>query len=147
MIDMISEPSLSATREFFWDVRVYYEDTDAAGVVYHSNYLKFMERARTEWLRSAGYSQKILEQVEGIVFVVAKMNIEFISPARFDDTLNIHSKITSIDGARLVFEQAILGESMAPKCRAEVHIVCIDSVSFKPKRIPNTIKVKLTNDV
>jgi len=144
--DLTSVQSPSGSQEFFWPIRVYYEDTDAAGVVYHSNYLNFMERARTEWLRSAGYSQKTLEQEEGIVFVVARMDIEFLSPACFDEQLTVHSRITTMNGARLVFEQAIHNESGAVKCKARVHIVCVDSGSFKPKKIPNTIKAKLTND-
>lgn len=134
--------------EFSWQVRVYYEDTDAAGVVYHSNYLKFMERARTEWLREAGYSQQILEKEEGIVFVVARIiNMEFLRPARFDELLHIHSKLVGTGAARLEFEQTVFGESAVPICRATVHIVCIDPITFKPKKIPNKIKAKLTNDV
>jgi len=141
-----AEKTLLNVPEFFWSVRVYYEDTDAAGVVYHSNYLKFMERARTEWLRKAGYSQQTLATDEGIVFVVAKMNIEFVNPARFDEVLNIHSKITGMEGPRLIFEHSVVNESGQQKCRAGVDIVCVDSVSFRPKRIPNTIKVKLNYD-
>jgi acyl-CoA thioester hydrolase len=147
MVSLFPEAVVNTTPEFFWTVRVYYEDTDAAGVVYHSNYLKFMERARTEWLRSAGYSQAVLEQQEGIVFVVAKMAIAFLSPACFDENLNVHSTITTMDGARLVFEQAIHNESGAINCKAQVDIVCVDSKSFKPKRIPNSIKAKLIHDV
>jgi acyl-CoA thioester hydrolase len=130
--------------EFFWTVRVYYEDTDSAGVVYHSNYLKYMERARTEWLRQAGFSQQSLAEDEGIVFVVAKMNIEFISPARIDEVLNVFSRITGIEGPRLKFEQSIHNEAGQPLCRAGADIVCVDSTSFRPRRIPNTIKVKLS---
>jgi acyl-CoA thioester hydrolase len=129
--------------EFFWTVRVYYEDTDSAGVVYHSNYLKYMERARTEWLRQAGFSQQSLAAETGIVFVVAKMSIDFVSPARFDEVLNVHSCITGVDGPRLKFAQTIQAETGQLRCRAGVDIVCVDSISFRPKRIPNTIKVKL----
>ena len=131
-------------REFLWPTRVYYEDTDAAGVVYHSNYLKYMERARTEWLRDAGHSQKSLAETEGIVFVVAKMNIEFTSPAWFDEMLNVRSRVTGMNGAGLMFEQSIFNETGTLKCRADVHIVCVDSKTFRPKRIPNSIKAGIT---
>lgn len=133
-------------REFIWPVRVYYEDTDAAGVVYHSNYLKFMERARTEWLRACGYSLERLEKQQGIVFVVAGMNVKFIRPARFDELLNVQSSVTGIDGAKLTFRQSILDRSESLKCDAEVFIVCIDSKSFKPRRIPDPIRAELTDD-
>jgi len=111
--------------------------------VYHSNYLKFMERARTEWLRMAGYSQQSLAETDGIVFVVAKMNIEFTSPACFDELLNVCSKVTGTNGAGLMFEQIIKGESGTVKCRADVQIVCVDAKTFRPRRIPNSIKAKL----
>jgi acyl-CoA thioester hydrolase len=140
---MTGEQPVAESREFFWPTRVYYEDTDAAGVVYHSNYLKFMERARTEWLRMAGYSQQLLAETDGIVFVVAKMNIEFTSPACFDELLNVCSKVTGTNGAGLMFEQTIKGESGTIKCRADVQIVCVDSKTFRPRRIPNSIKAKL----
>lgn len=143
---MTDKQSLAEMREFSWSIRVYYEDTDAGGVVYHSNYLKFMERARTEWLRKAGYSQQSLAADKGIVFVVAKMNIEFNSPARFDELLNVCSKVTGTNGAGLMFEQSVISESGAVKCRADVHIVCVDSKTFRPKRIPNSIKATLTYD-
>jgi acyl-CoA thioester hydrolase len=103
-----------------------------------------MERARTEWLRAAGYAQPALAAEAGIVFVVAKMSIDFVAPARFDEVLDVQSRITRIEGPRLAFAQSILDASGALKCHAEVDIVCVDSVSFRPRRIPNTIKAKLT---
>jgi acyl-CoA thioester hydrolase len=137
---MMDEQTDIKSREFFWPTRVYYEDTDAAGVVYHSNYLKFMERARSEWLRAAGYSQQSLADTDGIVFVVAKMNIEFTCPALFDELLNVCSRITGNNGAGLMFEQTVINESGSVKCRANVHIVCVDTKTFRPKRIPNSIR-------
>ena len=134
------------TPEFNWQVRVYYEDTDSAGVVYHSNYLKYMEGARTEWLRSAGYSQHDLSNEMGIVFVVANINIDFKSPARFDELLNIHSAIINFSGSKLVFRQSIFNQINELKCRGDIQIVCIDPDSFKPKRIPDDIKAKLSYD-
>lgn len=139
----MTDNATDSGREFLWPTRVYYEDTDAAGVVYHSNYLKYMERARTEWLRSAGHSQKSLAETEGIVFVVAKMNIEFKSPSWFDEMLNVRSRVTGMNGAGLQFEQSITGETGTLKCRADVQIVCVDSKTFRPKRIPNSIKAEI----
>jgi len=133
-------------REFTWPVRVYYEDTDAAGVVYHSNYLKFMERARTEWLRAAGYSQTLLEQKEQIVFVVAGMSIKFAAPAFFDDLLRVDSAITGINRASIMCRQTVLAESGEIKCSANVDIVCVDTKSFKPKRIPEPVIKELIHD-
>lgn len=128
-----------------WPVRVYYEDTDAGGVVYHSNYLKYMERARTEWLRSAGFSQPVLANDLAAVFVVANMSIDFKAPARFDDQLNIQSRILESTGTRFQFEQNIIGNDVLI-CSAIVNVVCVDSVTFKPKRIPEQIKAKLSYD-
>jgi acyl-CoA thioester hydrolase len=132
--------------EFNWQVRVYYEDTDAAGVVYHSNYLKYMERARTEWLRAAGYSQKQLVREARVAFVVANMKIDFIVPAKFDELLDVRSTITDFGGSKLAFRQSIYNQEDQLKCRADIQIVCIDPGSFKPKRIPEDIKAKLSYD-
>jgi acyl-CoA thioester hydrolase len=132
--------------EFDWQVRVYYEDTDAAGVVYHSNYLKYMERARTEWLRSAGFTQTGLKEDNGVVFVVSSMKIDFIVPARFEEHLRIRSTIINFTGLKLRFRQSISSTDGVLKCEAEIDIVCTDAITLKPKRIPEDIKVKLIND-
>lgn len=132
--------------EHHWPVRVYYEDTDAAGVVYHSNYLKYMERARTEWLRSAGFSQPVLATQLGVVFAVANMSINFRAPARLDDQLNVNSRIIQAGGSKFQFEQTITNSAGGIICTANVNIVCIDPSTFKPKRIPEHIKAKLSYD-
>ena len=137
---MKTSPTIN--QEFSWQVRIYYEDTDAAGVVYHSKYLNFMERARTEWLRQSGYSQMKLADEEGIVFVVSSLNIKYIKPACFDELLCVNSKIITIDGAKLKFEQSISNPSDELICQADVNIVCVDTKTFRPKRLPNSIKVK-----
>jgi len=119
------------------DVRVYYEDTDHAGVVYYANYLKFMERGRTEALRSLGMQQSDIQDQHGIVFVVTKVAIRYRTPARFDDMLNVESQVTHLKGARLSFSQNIWrGETLIAE--ATVHLACMD-VSGKPKRIPPPI--------
>lgn len=139
-------PDSKAIPEHSWQVRVYYEDTDAAGVVYHSNYLKYMERARTEWLREAGFSQPVLARDMGVVFVVATMNIAFRAPAHFDDQLNIHSRIIQAGGSKFLFEQTITNPTGDLICTAEINIVCVDPSTFRPKRIPEQIRAKLSYD-
>jgi acyl-CoA thioester hydrolase len=145
MADLSNLISKDTATMHQWPVRVYYEDTDAGGVVYHSNYLKYMERARTEWLRSAGFSQPVLANDLAAVFVVANMSIDFKAPARFDDQLNIQSRILESTGTRFQFEQNIIGDDVLI-CSAIVNVVCVDSVTFKPKRIPEQIKAKLSYD-
>lgn len=131
--------------EFNWPVRIYYEDTDAAGVVYHSNYLKYMERARTEWLRATGFSHEKLREQEGIIFVVTNMTISFEKPACIDEQIEVLVRLTKTGGASLQFEQIIIDGSEEMICRADVNVACLDSETMKPKRIPNPIKVKLTH--
>src|SRR5690606_21215087 len=93
---------------FDWPVRVYYEDTDSGGVVYHANYLKFMERARTEWLRKCGFEQNNLKDEHNCLFAVHSMQIHYRYPARFNDALLIRSEITQMSGASMQFEQSAL---------------------------------------
>ena len=135
----------SGGAEFNWPVRVYYEDTDAAGVVYHSNYLKYMERARTEWLRATGFSHEQLREREGVIFVVTDMTISFKKPACMDQQIEVRVSLFEAGGASLRFLQTIINESQELLCAAEVNVACLDSGSMKPKRIPNPIKVELTH--
>ena len=130
---------------FTWPVRVYYEDTDLGGVVYHANYLKFLERARTEWLRSLGFEQDGLRKRLGIQFVVVGVQVAFQRPARFNDALVVSVKVADIQRASLVFEQAIREASLgnALVCSAEVRAACVDSVTFKPKPMPREIVAEL----
>jgi len=126
------------TTEFNWPIRVYYEDTDAGGVVYHANYLRFYERARTEWL-----NQLQIKHVDmlasGIAFVVTKADIDYLKPATLNDELVVKSIITKTTPARIIFEQAIWrGESMIN--RAIIYVACLKTETFSPCRIPATIK-------
>ena len=130
-------------REFRWPVRVYYEDTDAAGLVYHSNYLKFMERARTEWLRHLGHSQEELRTQSGIVLVVRRMDIQFMRPARLDQLLDVVARVKHCGGASLLFEQTVCNTGAEPLCNAQVEIACIDAVTLKPRRLPEFIREEL----
>ena len=133
------------TTEFNWPVRVYYEDTDTGGVVYHSNYLKYMERARTEWLRALGWSQQHLQSKEGVVFAVTRMNIEFLKPARMDDLLQVRARLTRGGGASLGFEQSISNEAAELICRADVEVACLDARTFKPARLPASVRLEKNN--
>ena len=140
-----ASPARAGAVEFTWPVRVYYEDTDAAGVVYHGNYLKYMERARTEWLRALGFSQQRLREEEGILFVVTAMSICFRRPARFDEQLNVTSRINNMNAASMNFTQAVHNGSAEPVCTAEVAIACLDAVTMKPRRIPGAIKEEFSH--
>ena len=143
MTDNVLPESSKNPNEFNWSVRVYYEDTDVAGLVYHSNYLKYMERARTEWLRDLGYSQEKLKQELGIIFVVKNMNIKFLQPAKMDELLRVDARIKELGGARIVFNQVIVNEQAGVVCDAEVNVACLDSITFKPRRLPESIHKEL----
>ncbi len=123
--------------EFIWPVRVYYEDTDAAGVVYYANYLKFYERARTEWLRAQGFEQDQLRLSYGIVFVVSSLQVNYVRAARFNEALQVSCLLKKQSAAALHFEQNVRRTSDGVLVsEAEVQIVCVDALSFKPKPIP-----------
>ncbi|MBF0108455.1 MAG: tol-pal system-associated acyl-CoA thioesterase [Magnetococcales bacterium] len=124
---------------FEWPVRVYYEDTDSGGVVYHSVYLNFMERARTEWLRSLGFDQSRLARERGLVFAVSRLSVHFLAPARMDDLLLITLTLAKRGGASLNLQQRIVHQSMhRPLIQAEVRIGLLDR-AFKPVRLPNDL--------
>jgi acyl-CoA thioester hydrolase len=137
-------PSVSA-EEFTWTVRVYYEDTDAGGVVYHANYLKFLERARSEWLRSRGFSQDRLMQEEHAIFAVRQILIDYLKPACFDNLLKVNVKILHHGRASLRFGQNIYDESGVTLCQAKVLAVCLDPQNFRPRAIPESILAEIKN--
>ncbi len=127
---------------FSWPVRVYYEDTDAAGVVYYANYLKFLERARTEWLRAAGFEQTALRDDFGVVFVVRALAVEYRVPARFNDTLTVDVAVRDVRGSVLELAQTVRrGEETL--VTATVRIACVNTPAFKPVRIPGPVLEKL----
>lgn len=130
---------MSASREFRWSVRVYYEDTDSGGVVYHSNYLKFMERARTEFLRSLGFGQAELRDDLGVLFVVRSLALQYRRPARFDDALAVVTRLKDFRRSLMTFEQKIYrGDELLTE--ATVEIVCIDAEQFRPVTIPAVVR-------
>ncbi len=130
---------MSLSKEFIWPIRVYYENTDAGGVVYHSEYLKFYERARTEWLRKLGFEQTALRMESGVLFVVRSMQIKYAQPARFDDELEVRSFLEELGRSRFVFNQSLL------RCteilnQATVEVVCVADTTFKPTALPSHIR-------
>jgi len=122
---------------FAWPVRVYWEDTDAGGVVYHARYLHFLERARTEWLRAAGIGQQQARDELGIVFVVHRMELRFNAPARLDDLLTATVAPQDCRSASFVVVQELRREPEArPLVEARVRIACLDAAAFRPRPIP-----------
>jgi acyl-CoA thioester hydrolase len=129
---------------FSWPLRVYYEDTDASGVVYHANYLRFFERARTEWLRAMGQGQEALRQATGLAFTVANMEIDFVKPARLDDELAATVRVEQVRGASLRLAQTLCRVA-APDdvlARAHVRVACVDQATFRPRPLPNIFDTK-----
>ena len=125
--------------KFEWSVRVYFEDTDSGGVVYHANYLKFMERARTEWLRKLGLNQIKLKQENKVMFVVRKIDIQYKIAARFNDELLIQTVCVKTTDYSIMLKQNILRDKKIVT-EGGVEIVCINSDLFKPVRIPKMAK-------
>ena len=125
---------------FVWPVRVYYEDTDSGGVVYYANYLKFLERARTEWLRGRGFEQDQLARDRHLLFAVRRLSVEYRQPARFNDQLEVVSQVATAGGASLTFEQAIrrAGSTVA-LCEARVKVACIHALTLQPRRMPQDL--------
>lgn len=131
---------------FVWPVRVYWEDTDGGGVVYHSQYLNFFERARSEWLRAKGIHQAAIAREEGIVFAIRRMQIDWLLPARLDDVLDVSVHSVSAGAARLNFQQDMSRQSGgALIATAEVMAVCLDANEFKPIKIPEHIRSEIEN--
>ena len=133
--------------EFSWPLRVYYEDTDSGGVVYYANYLKFMERARSEWLRALGFEQDALRRDEGVIFAVRSVTLDFLQPARFNQLLNVTVKLIEQGRASLGFEQQVRdGASGNVLCSGHVKLACLDAVTFKARSIPKIIIAELPGD-
>ena len=129
---------------FHYSARVYYEDTDAGGVVYHARYLHFFERARTEYLRTFNFSQQELLVENKGAFVVKSMNIDYCFPAKLDDLLQIETLVTEIKGASIIFSQIIKRNELT-LCQATVKVAYVDLGKMKPMAIPSQIKATLVN--
>ena len=127
---------------FTWTVRVYYEDTDAGGIVFYANYLKFFERARTEWLRAVGVSQQELARDEGAIFVVRSAAVDYHAPARLDDVLKLTLNIEKLGRASVSFvQQAWCGETLLAS--AAVKVGCVDAATLRPRSLPDTTAAKM----
>ncbi len=128
-------------KPYVWQTRVYYEDTDAGGVVYYANYLKFMERARTEWLRSLGVEQDTLVDEMNVLFAVRSVSIDYKKPARFNDSLTVTAEPNALKPASILFKQDISkqGEETNLLTTSEVNIVCLHAKDFSPSPIPKNL--------
>ena len=132
--------------DFRWPVRIYYEDTDAGGVVFYANYLKFFERARTEWLRARSIHQHDLLQSHGVVFVVKRCSIDYHAPARLDDELDLTVMVEKLGRASVQFLQQAWRQNGDSRllCTAQVKVVCVDGASFRPCPIPENVWQSIT---
>jgi acyl-CoA thioester hydrolase len=128
---------------FRWGIRIYWEDTDAGGIVYYANYLRFMERARTEWLRSLGVEQVRLLREQGLMFVVVNAESQFQRPARYGDLLEVGCEVDKWTKASLTFRQDVYranaGEERELLVTARVRVACVDAGKFRPKALPDDL--------
>lgn len=132
--------------QFTWPVRVYYEDTDSGGVVYYANYLRFMERARTERLRALGFEQDRLRTEQGILFTVHSIQVDFRQPARFNDALDVSADVCEQRRASLTFEQQVRRrDESSVLCSGKIRVACVDAGSFRPSPIPDFILEALSD--
>ncbi|CAK0769016.1 esterase/thioesterase [Gammaproteobacteria bacterium] len=133
------------THSFSWSVRVYYEDTDAAGVVYYANYLKFLERARTEWLRALGFEQDVLRRELGVIFVVRTVTVDYLRPARFNDLLEVVCRLEELNRVSLVFSQEVRysGADDQPLCTGKVKVACLDATTLRPRPLPANLVTEI----
>ena len=136
---------MPSTEPFAWPVRVYYEDSDAQGLVYFANYFKFMERARTEWLRSLGVEQDVLMREHRRFFVVVDTHAEFLVPARFNDQLLVTVSLTGVARASFTLEQKIFRSSLDGEllCRGTTRAAFIKADTLKPARLPDSLFARI----
>jgi len=136
---------MTQTNIFQWPVRVYYEDTDAGGVVFYANYLKFYERARTEMLRARGVEQDELIVNDSVIFVVRSVEVDYLQPAKFNDLVHVSAEISLLKSASIHFQQSIYrGEDKLST--SNIRIACLDSDTMRPKQIPEPLKRALANE-
>ncbi len=134
--------SAGTRKPYRFEMRVYWEDTDAAGIVFYANYLKFFERARSEWLRSLGYGQEALRRDTGIAFVVSETAVRYRRPARLDDMLSVSVEVRHLGQASLeIDQQAWRADELL--AQATIRIGCVELGTFRPRRIPNDIRDSL----
>jgi acyl-CoA thioester hydrolase len=143
------EPVPPARTVYTHGLRVYWEDTDAGGVVFYANYLKFFERARTEWLRLRGPSQELLRREQGLMFVVAETTVRYLAPARLDDWIEVTVQLVSTGRVSMEIDQQALrrdGPAATPTVLAagRIRIGCVDALELRPQRIPSSLLASLT---
>lgn len=127
---------------FLWPIRIYYEDTDSGGIVYYANYLKFMERARTEWLRAEGFEQDELIAKDNVIFAVRSVQVDYLSPARFNEELVISTKMIKKGKASITVEQVVKRDKDV-LCRAVIKIASLNAQDFKPAIMPENLYNKI----
>jgi acyl-CoA thioester hydrolase len=145
-------PLENLPQTFSWPIRVYWEDTDAGGVVYYANYLKFLERARTEWLSDLGLEQDRMVAEHGVLFVVRRVAADYLRPARFNDRLTVISALDELGRASLQMRQEVRRDRCAPGERlesdllltAQIQVACVESDSFRPARIPTSVLQRIS---
>ncbi len=131
---------MSELRTFSWPARIYYEDTDASGVVYHANYLRYFERCRTEWLRAVGFSQERLKNELSVAFTIADLNVKYLVPARLDDEIEIRLSLAHVGRASLRFEQSIRRRADEEiLATGQFRAACVDMRAFKPCAVPPAV--------
>ena len=134
----VAQQAATATAPFRFPVRVYWEDTDAGGVVFYANYLKFFERARTEWLRSLGCGQQQLREETGAIFIVTDTRMRYLRPARLDDLIEVSVTVAHAGPARLTIDQqAWRGDLLLAE--GTIRVGCVDAGTFRPRRIPTGV--------
>ena len=126
---------------FSWPVRVYWEDTDAGGIVYYANYLKFMERARTEWLRAIGIEQRPMQEEQGLIFVILDTQVEYKRPARYGDALTVTARLSEHTRATMSFAQQVLrgGAEGELLVNGAIRVACLDASTYKPRGLPERL--------
>ncbi len=134
-------------QTFSWPVRVYYEDTDSGGVVYYANYLRFMERARTEWLRQFGIEQDRLRERDGVLFAVTHVDVAYLKPARFNDCLDVSVELVAQGRASMSFDQQVTrrDNDLTQLCRGRIKIACLDAEALRPRPIPKYITTEIAS--
>ena len=137
-------PEAASASVHVFPVRVYYEDTDAAGIVYYANYLKFAERARTELLREHGISNRALQESQGVAFAVRRLSAEYLAPARLDDHLEVRTRITGVHGAAIEAEQDVVREGR-DLARLTLTLACVARTG-RPTRLPSAVVAAFANN-
>lgn len=139
----IATADINWQHAFRWPIRVYYEDTDAGGVVFYANYLKFMERGRTEWLRTLKVNQQDLGLTERVIFVVSQLDMQYKMPARLDDALTVETIVTYVGRASMNFSQRVVRDQQT-LASGNIRVGCVDSFSLKPTALPVDVRTQIS---